>query len=292
MVRFGGAARRASALENEAIVATSLIARQERERVSLAPWLFPAVVGLLALLFLVAPGTIAAKAHWAVHGLCAQTPSHSLTFGGQRLPFDARMTGIYAGALSTAAWLLRRGRFRAWRLPPIRVLAVLALSVAALGIDGANSLAHDLGLATPYAPSNVIRLATGLATGTALATALCFLLATTLWRAGEDRATLTGLREWALLGVVQAPLAAALLSGDGLLFAPAAMALVAAATGAIAALVTASGLLVFGRDRRCVRWRDAAPAATLALLAAVAIMAAACAGRIALESVAGPSPLT
>jgi hypothetical protein len=172
------------------------------------------------------------------------------------------------------------------------VLVVLALSAAAMGIDGANSLAHDLGLATPYAPNNVLRLATGLATGTALAVALCFLLATTLWRRGDDRATLAGVREWALLVLFQLPIAAALLSGNGLLFAPAATTLAAAACGTIAALVLASGLLALGWDRRFGRWREAAPAASLALLAAVAIMAAAAAGRIALEAALGPSPLT
>jgi uncharacterized membrane protein len=273
-------------------MATTLIARSREERPGLAPWLFPAVAALLALIFFAAPGSIADKAHLAVHGLCAQTPSHSLTLGGQRLPFDARMTGIYAGALSSTLWLLARGRFRAWRLPPRRVLAALAISVAAMGADGTNSLARDLGFETPYAPNNALRLVTGLTAGTALAVALCFLLATTLWRTGENRPTIAGLREWALLGAVQLPIAAALLSGEGLLYAPAASLLVAAAAGVIAALLAASGLLALGRDRRGRRWRDAAPAGTAALLAAVAVMALAAAGRIALESALGPSPLT
>ncbi|HET7095195.1 MAG TPA: hypothetical protein VFI22_17025, partial [Thermomicrobiales bacterium] len=133
---------------------------------------------------------------------------------------------------------------------------------------------------------------TGLATGSALAVALCFLLATTLWRHGDDRATVTGIGEWGLLGALQLPIAAALLSGDGVLFTPAAAALVAGAAGVIAALVAASGLLALGRDRGYERWADAAPAGTLALIAALAVMAAAALGRVALEAVVGPSPLT
>lgn len=292
MVRFGHDSNGDPDRGIEASVSTSFIARGRETRPTLAPWLFPGTAALLAILFVAFPGSIADKAHLAVHGLCAQTPSHSLILGGQRLPFDARMTGIYAGALSTSAWLFWRGRFRGWLLPPPRVVVALVASVAAMGVDGANSLARDLGFATPYAPNNTLRLATGLATGTALATALCFLLATTLWRTGENRAAVAGMREWGLLGLIQLPIAAALLSGIGVFYAPAALLLVVAAGGVIAALLAASGLLALGRDRRCLAWSDAAFAGTLALLGSVAIMALAACGRLALEAAVGPSPLT
>ena len=50
----------------------------------------------------------------ALHGLCAQRPSHSLQIGGTTLPMDARMTGIYLGAAATAVvWLIAARRLRA-----------------------------------------------------------------------------------------------------------------------------------------------------------------------------------
>ena len=65
----------------------------------------PLVVGGVAAIalaaFLIAPGNVASKTHVALHGLCAQRPSHSLQIGGSTLPMDARMTGIYIGAAVT-----------------------------------------------------------------------------------------------------------------------------------------------------------------------------------------------
>src|SRR3954451_19132785 len=79
------------------------------------------------LLFLAAPWSLDHKAHLALHGLCAQTPSHTLRFDGRKLPFDSRMTGIYGGFISSAALLVRRRAYRAACLPDWRVLSVLAL---------------------------------------------------------------------------------------------------------------------------------------------------------------------
>src|SRR4051794_272811 len=80
-------------------------------------YLLALTIGLISLLFLAAPWPFAQKAHAVFHGLCAQRPSHTLTFGGQPLPFDARMTGIYAGFLSTGVYLAFMGRYRASRVP-------------------------------------------------------------------------------------------------------------------------------------------------------------------------------
>src|SRR5687767_3957401 len=107
-----------------------------------------AAIGLLV--FLLAPGDIAAKTHLALHGLCAQRPSHSLSIGGTILPLDARMTGIYLGAATTVLWLVATGRTRAVRTPPPSVLAVLVAFVVAMGIDGFNAFLVDLDAPHPY----------------------------------------------------------------------------------------------------------------------------------------------
>ena len=79
--------------------------------------LFPIVAGIALLAFLAAPWPLGVKAHALLHGLCAQRPSHTFTFGGRELPFDARMTGIYAGFFFSAILLVARGRHRAGKLP-------------------------------------------------------------------------------------------------------------------------------------------------------------------------------
>src|SRR5262245_31628876 len=73
-------------------------------RTSYRAYLFPLVAGLVVLLFLAAPWSLEHKAHAALHGLCAQRPSHSFTFGSSTLPFDARMTGIYGGFLGASVY--------------------------------------------------------------------------------------------------------------------------------------------------------------------------------------------
>ena len=118
--------------------------------------------------FLIAPGDVASKTHVALHGLCAQRPSHSLQIGGTTLPMDARMTGIYLGAAATVVWLIAARRLRATRTPSLPVLVLLASFVVALAVDGFNALLVDLRFPTLYEPSNLIRMATGVLAGTAL----------------------------------------------------------------------------------------------------------------------------
>src|SRR5688500_20220740 len=91
--------------------------------------------------FLIAPGTVASKAHVALHGLCAQRPSHSLQIGAETLPMDARMTGIYLGAAAAVVWLIAARRLRAARTPSLPVLGLLASFVGARRADGLHALA-------------------------------------------------------------------------------------------------------------------------------------------------------
>src|SRR5262245_47592140 len=83
---------------------TALLKVSQPTRIARSRWLvLLACVGLALLsAFLFSPGSIAAKSHLALHGICAQRPSHSLRLGGETLPMDARMTGIYIGAVVIA----------------------------------------------------------------------------------------------------------------------------------------------------------------------------------------------
>lgn len=266
---------------------------RRREGGEAGPILFP--VAALAVLgaFLAAPWPLAHKAHLALHGLCAQRPSHSLFFGGEALPFDARMTGIYGGFLVTAGYFAARGRFRSFRPPPASVLAILALFVAAMGIDGLNSLLVDLGRKPWYEPDNRLRVATGLLTGVALATVLCFLLATTLWRDGErGRAPIDGVRELIAVVALHVPVGVAVFTGAPVLFAPLALALVLSAVSVVGALVLIVLVLASGRERTFEGFGRLQVPMTVSLVIGLIVMAGFAGGRAFLETLSGGPGLT
>src|SRR5258708_6588162 len=101
--------------------------------------------------------------------ICPHRPSHSLFLGGEQMPIEARMAGMFAGFLVGAAYISARGRGRAMRLPGRGMTLLLLGFGALLGADGLNALFFDLGLPHLYTPYNPIRLATGLLTGIAMA---------------------------------------------------------------------------------------------------------------------------
>ncbi|HYJ12995.1 MAG TPA: DUF2085 domain-containing protein, partial [Thermomicrobiales bacterium] len=134
-----------------------------------------------SIVFFSSPGDYSGTAYAILHGLCAQTPSHTLQYGDRSLPFDSRMTGIYGGFLVTIAWLALSGRVLRFGNPSRHVLVVLILLVGAMAMDGFNSLFRDLGIWHPYEPANWLRVVTGFGTGVTLAIALSWLLASSLW---------------------------------------------------------------------------------------------------------------
>lgn len=156
-----------------------------RARRSLLMLLCLALFGLF--LFLIAPGTIGFKAHIALHGICAQRPSHSFWLGDDALPLDARMTGIYLAAATTLIWLASIGRLRAALVPSGAVLSALVFFIAAMGVDGTNGLLADLGLWHLYVPSNLTRLTTGILAGVSLGVGIAHVFALSMWTHPESR---------------------------------------------------------------------------------------------------------
>jgi len=262
-------------------------------RSDLASYALPALAALIIGLFLIAPWSFEDKARAALHGLCAQTPSHSFTFGDQRLPFDGRMTGIYGGFLFTAAFFVFRGRTRVFGLPPLRVLAVLGLFVAAMAVDGFNSFLLDLRVWHAYAPHNDLRLATGILTGIALATTIWFLVGSTLWRDGHgDPRTppVGGLGDLALVVAVQVPFALLVRSEVAWAYAPLAMALLVSAVLAVGAIGLVIVVLLRRQDATFTTAAQLRAPAAGALLLAFAAMAAIAGARYWLEAAIGLVP--
>ncbi len=255
------------------------------------PLLFAGALTLLVVGFVLSPWSLEQKALVALHGLCAQRPSHSFTFDGHRLPFDGRMTGIYGGFLVASLYLGARDRYRAFGLPRPWTIIALGVLVTALAIDGVNSLLRDLRLWHPYEPQNVYRLITGLGAGVALAVGVCFLLATTLWRSGKADATVHGPGEVGLLALLQAPFGLAVVSGASWLYVPITMFLLIAATLTVGALMLVVVVLISQGEGTFASPRQVERPATIALLLAIAVMAGIAVARYVLERAAGTPPL-
>jgi uncharacterized membrane protein len=132
---------------------------------------------------------------WLDSGICAQLPTHTLRPGGVALPLCARNTGIYTGAALSFGILRARGRQRAMLPPPPPVVAFLLTCIAAMAVDGMNSVAADLALPHLYPPTNALRLATGFGAGMALALLLAPVIARARFGAEDPRPPLVHLRD-------------------------------------------------------------------------------------------------
>lgn len=242
--------------------------------------------------FLLWPGGFATKARMLLHGLCAQTPSHSFTFGGLMLPFDARMTGIYGGAIFTLVILASRGRLLNSGLPPLRVMLLLGAFVAAMGADGFNSLFTDLGLWHPWESRNVLRLITGYATGVTLAVVLAWLVSSTVWRLSVPAPVVRSVGEVGLFFVPFVPYAIIVLSGAAWLYVPVSMLLMISAWTVLSLLTLSMILLALHLDDRVVQGRQLHLPGVFAGVAGLAVMLVLAFGRVWLERVTGiPSTL-
>jgi uncharacterized membrane protein len=269
-----------------------MLAEEEGGRSS-RPYLFPTVASLVVLVFLAAPWSLEHKAHVALHGLCAQRPSHSFVFGAKRLPFDARMTGIYGGFLGAAIYLGCRRRHRVAGLPSWPTIGVLALFVGIMGADGFNSLFLDMGSWHLYEPDNRLRLLTGLMTGVALAVAIFLLLGMVIWRRPRlDSRIMVGVWEPFLVLALQAPVGLAAISGWSWLYVPLTLALLVTATAVVSAMALVVLVMVKMADNCFETARQLEGYAVVALLAGLMVMAAIGGGRFLLESLTNAPPLT
>jgi uncharacterized membrane protein len=278
---------------HHAVQLTSESITFEREEVLYRRFLAPLSIFLVFMAFLAVPFPLEQKAHALMHGICAQTPSHTLLMGDGRLPFDARMTGIYLGFIVAFGSLLLFGRHRyAGFLSPGSLVAVLAIA-GTMALDGFNSLFTDLQLPTLYQPDNRLRLFTGMGAGVGLAVMLTMLLGMSLWRRPRVSLRVTD-RWWQPLALyaIGIPFGLLLLSGRSFLFGPATLLLVVSAVAAFSGLSMVAIVMIRGRENTFDRAIDLQPQIVWGLAGGVAIVAMLAAFRFAFEALTNAPPLT
>lgn len=250
-------------------------------------WILVFVVGAVA--FIQAPGQYTATSHSLLHGLCAQTPSHTFTFNGERLPFDARMTGIYGGLLITTVVIAARRCLFCSGDVPRPVLMTLGLLVGLMAIDGFNSLCTDLRVGQLYEPSNIGRLITGYGAGMSLGVALCWLVSASAWRMSRPVPAIGTVRDLAAplagLGVY----AALIVTSSGWLLGPMTMLLVFSAWVTMTMLMLVIVMLVFRIDDRIRSVRSLHVPVAIAGLLGISAMLVLAGGRYWLERTLGIS---
>jgi uncharacterized membrane protein len=165
-------------------------------------WLIPAGIVILAFAVLAAwlvltpPGLIG-KLQAVAYSVCHENPAHTLKIGSRLLPLCARCTGMFLGGLLGLASLHALTHGAAY--PARKVRLVLWLLVLFFAVDGINSVTFSFidGRAL-YAPTNALRLLSGLGMGMVLAAVLL-----SLWRQTVDTAPdlSSGFNSWWQLSV-------------------------------------------------------------------------------------------
>ncbi len=224
-----------------------------------AVWLVAIALGIIFVSWLLnSPEGVLGKADAVGYAICHRIDGRSFHIGNVPMPLCARCTGIYLGVLLGVALMAVARRGRAGALAPMRVIAVLVLFIAVMGVDGVNSyLTLIPGMPHLYEPQNWLRLITGTLNGVAVSGLVFPMFNQTLWRQWEDRPALRGLRE--LGGVVLAAAAVILLvlSDNPAVLYPLALLSVAG----VLLLLTMTNSMIFmlltRTENKATNWREA-----------------------------------
>jgi uncharacterized membrane protein len=181
---------------------------------------FSALVTVVALFVVFTPWPLQEKLRTIGHACCAQIPSHTILFGGQPMPIDARNTGIYAGVFAVIALMWLTGRWRAALFVPAGVRTLLMLLVTAMVLDGFNSVAAEHHMHTVYPESNALRALTGTFSGMALTLLTIPLFNRLTWKKPDGVALVDDFAELAGYLLAAALVAAILLQAPIALFYP------------------------------------------------------------------------
>jgi uncharacterized membrane protein len=141
-----------------------------------------ALLAIIALFLVASPWPLSNKLHAIGRACCAQIRSHTLVLGGHPMPLDSRNTGIYLGVLLVLALLWLTGREKAALFTPPSVRNLLLGLVAAMIVDGFNSMQQSEHLRGLYVDSNALRVITGVLSGMALTILVIPVFNRIVWR--------------------------------------------------------------------------------------------------------------
>ncbi len=129
---------------------------------------------------------------WLGFAVCHQLPERTLHYGLSALPTCARCSGIYVGLLAGFAYLVAANRKHESGFPPWWALAIGAVGLGLMGLDGVSSYAG-------WRPtSNELRLITGLLAGSALPLILVPMFNFQAWKDASEERIIKG---WADFGL-------------------------------------------------------------------------------------------
>ena len=144
---------------------------------------------------------------------CPQRPAHSIFLGGQQMPIEARMFGMFGGALLALLYFAVRGQLGAASMPRGWRFGLCTALFGVMALDGMQALLYDMGVLRLYTPNLYLRLGTGLASGIGIAMVLVPLTNQTLWQHPRtDQQLFSGWKDVAGVVLAQAALFALTLS--------------------------------------------------------------------------------
>lgn len=207
--------------------------------------------GLLFLGWLLnTPPGILGKADAIGYAVCHRIDTRSFHIGQRQMPLCARCTGMYLGAMLGLVYQSILGRRRSGA-PPWPIILILAVFVAAFGVDGVNSFLHLIpGAPSLYEPQNWLRLLTGTGMGLGIAAAIFPAFNQTVWAEWDQRPALGSLPKFGLLVVLALLLDGAVLTNNSTILYP--LALISAATVLVllTLIYTMVWLMVLRRENR------------------------------------------
>jgi uncharacterized membrane protein len=164
--------------------------------------------------FISTPPGLLGKMDAIGYAVCHRISERSFHIGSYQLPLCARCTGMYLGAMVGLVFQSIVGWKRA-KVPHWSIIVVLAVLMAAFGLDGANSYLYLLRQIRPgilpqipnlYVPNNILRLLTGSGMGLGIAAAIYPAFNQSVWTDYDDaRSAIPGWKSFGLLlGIVAA----------------------------------------------------------------------------------------
>jgi uncharacterized membrane protein len=228
---------------------------------------------IIGLWLLGTPPGILGKADAIGYAVCHRIAERTFHTHDRPLPLCARCMGTYLGVIAGLAYFVSRGRARAGKLPPAKILFAWGVCGAAYAFDGLNSYLTFFEFYTPlYAPHNTLRLITGTGFGLAMITVVLPVFNSIAWADPQPEAPLRSFKEMGVLLILAAITCAAVLLDQPTL--RALLGVISAASVLLMfCLIGSVGFLVATRlDNRITRWHDLLLPAMAGLVFAISVI--------------------